>query len=110
MDQAEDPPNQAGVNLTPGRSGNIPPVEHRWKKGQSGNPRGRTITAATDKLLESPDVVQKVIDALFKRIEDGDVRAIELLWNRHEGLLTQRTENDTRQTIVREIGSEETPP
>ena len=23
-----------------GRNGNVPPAEHRWKKGQSGNPKG----------------------------------------------------------------------
>lgn len=108
MDQANDTPNQ--VNLTPGRGGTIPPVEHRWKKGQSGNPKGRRLSDEVDRLAEIPDEVRAAVRALWDKARDGDVRAMELLFDRHEGKLTQRTENDTRQTIVREIGSEETPP
>lgn len=38
-EQANCFPNS--TNLTPGRGGIIPPVDSRWKKGQSGNPKGR---------------------------------------------------------------------
>jgi len=40
-----------------GRGGTIPPPEHRWKPGQSGNPRGvpkgKTVTSVTHKLLHT---------------------------------------------------------
>src|SRR5688572_13956376 len=29
------------ISMKPGNNGNIPPIEYRFKPGQSGNPRGR---------------------------------------------------------------------
>jgi len=47
--QTTSKPAKPKVPLLPGagRGGNIPPTEHRWPKGVSGNPHGRpqTITA-----------------------------------------------------------------
>lgn len=97
-------------------SGVVPPVEFRWKKGQSGNPKGGRLTAEANARLSDDRIVREVVDALLERIRAGDVRAIELLWDRHEGKLIQKNENDdVVRTIVMESGvdfavpEEETP-
>lgn len=120
MEQASDVPTQAPQVLKGARfahipgvspySGLPPPVEHRWKPGQSGNPRGRPVSAELDRRLLDKQTVAKIVDSLLQRIQDGDTRAIELLWDRAEGKLTQKVESDNRQTIVVEQGMEETPP
>lgn len=43
-DDTEQPhPDPAGA----GRGGNVPPPEHRWQPGQSGNPKGRPTAGAS---------------------------------------------------------------
>ena len=53
-----------------GRGGNIPPTEHRWPKGVSGNPHGRpqTITA-----------LKTYIQALGAEPVNGTMTALDLL-------------------------------
>ena len=54
--------------------------------------------------------VQAITDALFAKARNGNLAAIEMIWDRHEGKLTQRNENDTTvRTVVVEAGSGETP-
>lgn len=50
-DQGPNSPNDTGSaelqSLRAGKGGIVPPVEHRWKPGQSGNPEGRKTLGAT---------------------------------------------------------------
>ena len=47
-----------------GKGGVIPPVETRWKPGQSGNPKGRPKGAATS--------FERVLEQELERQVDGD--------------------------------------
>lgn len=69
--------------------------EGRWKKGQSGNPLGRPkkgmtlaeniATALEAKKDGDPSKLEKIIDALVKKAEEGDTKAIEILLDRGYG-------------------------
>jgi hypothetical protein len=61
--------------LAPGASpinGQVPPPEHRWKPGQSGNPGGRpkgqSITASLRALLEKEHNGKRIVELLAERI------------------------------------------
>jgi len=111
VEQARESASQAAPKLIPGKNGVVPPPEHRFQKGRSGNPGGRPkLSEDLRAKLEDAKIRAKVVDALLQRVENGDPRAIELLWDRYEGKLTQRVDSDiTQRTIVIEAGMEETP-
>ena len=72
-----------------GRSGNIPPKEHRFKPGQSGNPSGRpkaTIDHLIRKLLtaQNQKFGKQVVEALLKHACAGNQTAIRELLARAE--------------------------
>jgi hypothetical protein len=67
-----------------------PPVEYRWKPGQSGNPSGRKkgvgLTDRLRKLFQSDDVQTAFIEAAREAaIEKGDFRFWEAIMDRLEG-------------------------
>ena len=82
-----------------GRGGTIPPKEHHFKPGQSGNPGGRPkaklITQAYRELLEELDpkerktlaqqIARKVIDQALK----GNLAAVKEVADRTEGKSVQ---------------------
>ena len=39
--------NDVDAPSRPGKGGVVPPLEHRWQPGQSGNPAGRTTAGAS---------------------------------------------------------------
>ena len=83
--------NNSGVeNLTP------------WKKGQSGNPKGRPRhdKCITDLLKLKGDEIKKdgrtklqaVIETLYARAQEGDLKAIDMIFDRVEGKPAQKLE------------------
>jgi N-methylhydantoinase B/oxoprolinase/acetone carboxylase alpha subunit len=65
---------------------NIEP--HKFKPGQSGNPKGRPKLIDLKEVIKNEvgdEGIAKVIKALMKRAEAGDVRAIQELLDRGYG-------------------------
>lgn len=89
--QARNRPERAGNN------GNVPPVHTRFKKGQSGNPKGRPkSTLLSDELRrrlaevcpddpEGRTWAEAIADTLIKRAIAGDVKAAKEICDRTEG-------------------------
>lgn len=77
-----------------------PPEEHRFKPGQSGNPKGRpkgtSITARLRKVVEEDDA-GKVADALVKSAIDaaktGDFRFWKEIVDRLDGPIVVKQEH-----------------
>ena len=71
-----------------------------WKPGESGNPKGRPkkLPGLDDLLLDVLSPTQDinrskaVVEALVKRAEKGDIRAIEVLMERIWGKAKQQIE------------------
>src|SRR5690349_18996653 len=78
----------------------VPPKEHRWKKGQSGNPGGRPkgsgVTAALRKLLSQihngKRIEELVAERWVKEVLSGKHAHLQMLLERTEGKVTERAE------------------
>jgi len=102
---AEVPKNQ-GKKTGRGGRGGVPPIEHRWKPGQSGNPKGRPTKAFCltelvkaeleaqaehqGKLLKNPDgspktYAQILASAIVRQAAKGNPSALNQLWDRMDG-------------------------
>jgi hypothetical protein len=79
-----------------------------WKKGQSGNPKGRPrlpdIRNAIARVLADDASGQTALDevlmALCARAKQGDVRAAEFLLDRAYGKATQHTDLSTHGDVL----------
>ena len=82
----------------PNKGRPLPPVETRWKKGVSGNPRGRPkkqkdLENVLRRLLgkvcrtdrESRTYGELFIQALLQSALKGNATASKLIWDRHDG-------------------------
>ena len=82
----------------PNRGRPLPPIETRWKKGESGNPRGRpkkkdSLTDALRELLQEAcltDAEKRSWGELFvhsrlRQALKGDAMAAKEIWDRHDG-------------------------
>jgi len=89
-----DQPNER----RPNRGRPLPPVETRWKKGVSGNPRGRpkkreTLTDLVRQILrkvcrtdrERRTWGELFVHGLLHSALKGNATASKLIWDRHDG-------------------------
>lgn len=72
-----------------------------WKKGQSGNPKGRppkgySITEWFKQMLKSnPDVKEAIGKSITEKAVAGDTAAQKLIWQYMDGLPTQPVDHTT---------------
>ena len=67
-----------------------PNPSNQWKKGQSGNPKGRTakysITAMFREMFtNSPERKKELGEAIYKKAVAGDPTALKLVWHYMDG-------------------------
>ncbi len=81
--------NQRGPNGRFAKNGASPGKPHRWKKGQSGNIKGRRSNKLMTEMLRTAlakgDVTEKIIAKLIKLALDGERWAVELIFDRIDG-------------------------
>ena len=100
----------------------LPPVEKRWKKGVSGNPRGRpkkqdSLTSLLKKEMENicpADKKQRtwselIVRATLQLAMKGNPAALHEVWDRSEGKLKQSLEHSgtgSRAVVLRVVYDE----
>jgi hypothetical protein len=93
-ENAESPQNRGITGV--GNGGIVPPLEHRFRPGVSGNPGGRpairTLSKACREVLSQPapdnsglTFAEAIARKLADKALEGDVRAAEELADRAEG-------------------------
>lgn len=103
------------ADIEAGRGGNIPPVETRWRPGESGNPNGRPKGSKTsfERILEQeldrlvagdPDLDggritrrRRLVRALLSAVERGDPWAVRLAFER----IWPNVEAETPESLIR---------
>ena len=81
-----------------------------WKKGQSGNPGGRTPKPISDKMLQrliahKGKVAGAIVQAAIEKAMEGDIPAFIAIRDTVEGKPVQKVEGDHQITItVERIG------
>ena len=81
-----------------GNGGTVPPVQHRFKKGQSGNPGGRPkgsgVTGALRRLLQEMHQGRPIEELIAERwLKDalaGKPVSLQMLLERTEGKVTDK--------------------
>ena len=79
-------------------NGIAPPVEHRFKPGQSGNPKGRPISKPLTEALKTAlaadngAAIQELVAVAVKKARQGDFRFWREILDRVDGKVTDRLE------------------
>jgi hypothetical protein len=105
VDQAQKQAPGAGCG------GIVPPPEHRWKPGQSGNPKGRPKGASVvepllRKLSLDPNEYGEGLSArelaakLYEKALEGDMKALSIVLDRVDGPVQQHLEHSGGLTQV----------
>ena len=102
----------------PNRGRPLPPMETRWKKGESGNPRGRpkkkdSLTDALRELLNEAcltDAEKRSWGELFvhsrlRQALKGDAMAAKEIWDRHDGKIPLADSDPSKNAEDKEIPS-----
>jgi hypothetical protein len=102
VEQGHNPPDHAGdtgpqQGRKSPRSGKAPPVGSRWKKGQSGNPKGRPKgTGLTDSLKRlvrgshnGKPIADLLAESMLKHALSGKFQHLKELFDRLEGRPTE---------------------
>ncbi len=89
------PQNRRERSLRPGKNGNIPPVEYRWKAGQSGNPGGR------------PKILREESASFLAEKVDGKTNARRLIESMAETALSDRKDKTSAYRELRQTAESE---
>lgn len=86
-----------------GNGGVVPPIEYRWPPGSSANPGGlpkgtkhvkkRLRNALIRKLKARPDQIDAIVDGLIAGCAESDAACQRIVWDRVDGILTQKHEH-----------------
>ena len=87
-------------------------IEPRWKKGESGNPKGRPkkipelrelLANVLGDTKDGKSAAEAILMALRNKAIKGDVRAAELLLDRAYGKIKQEIEHSSVDVIMPEV-------
>ena len=93
------------------RSGMVPPIENRWKKGQSGNPGGRpkgsvNLTSRLRTALSKNDgqLAEVIVKVLIREAAKGKFNHLHEILDRIDGKVVQQVQlNATIQETQRQF-------
>jgi len=90
VDKKKKSPQNKGAAREPYRGG-IPPVEYRWKPGQSGNPGGRPKRDLPAEIAQAvfEKHPKKIAEAMFKALMKGRPKVFKELADRGYGKVAE---------------------